>query len=290
MPQKIHNMYIWILVITAILTVFSFYAISKLPDGKTHVWFLDVGQGDAIFIQTPKGNQILVDGGPGSSVIQELGAVMPFWDHTIDLVVMTHPDADHINGLLDVLGRYHVAQSIETGIGCETDQCQFWEKLIKQEDAIRHYVSLGYKIESSDGVSFDILHPFENQNNQSVSKKNNSSVVSKMVYGENELLLTGDIEKQVENKLALSGIDIKSDLLKVAHHGSKTSTTEQFVKTIKPQLAFISVGAENRYGHPTEQTLNTLENLGVKYYRTDIDGRVELVLSEDNYMIKKTGK
>ena len=268
-----------------VLTIYTFYFL-KSNDGLLHVYFLSVGQGDAIFIKTPSGNQILVDGGPDNSVVQELGKVMPFWDRSIDVLVMTHSDADHLNGLPEVLERYKVSQVVETGIECISAQCEKWKRLIEEEGAGRRIVWLGKKIDVGDGVMFEVLSPFENEEGESVNKKNNSSVVLKMIYGEQELLLTGDIEEMVERKLALAGVDIDVDFLKVAHHGSKTSTSEIFLNASTPKLAFINVGIKNRYGHPTEEVLNRLSNHGIKYYRTDTNGTIELMLDGSNYRVK----
>lgn len=265
--------------------IFTFYAQAQAPDGKVHVWFLDVGQGDAIFIETPSGQQILVDGGPDNSVVQELGKVMPFWDKTIDLVVMTHPDADHLNGLPEVLKRYEVESVLETGVECSTSQCESWRGLIKEKGIEKYIAKFGQTIDMGDGVQLFVFNPIESKEGESVSKKNNTSVVIKVVYGEQSLLLTGDIEGRVESKLVLAGLDINSDFLKIAHHGSKTSSTREFLDAVSPAIAFISAGTKNRYGHPTQEVLNRLENDDIKYYRTDLSGTIELTLDNNNYSI-----
>ncbi len=259
-------------------------------DGKLHLYFLDVGQGDAIFVKTPIGGQILIDGGPDDNIIRELGGVMPFYDKSIDMIVLTHPDADHLNGLIKVLERYKVEKILETGITCDTPQCVRWEEEKRKEDADNFFVYFGNKIYSEDGVGIEVLHPFENAKGKKVSQKNNSAVVLKIAYGAHSVLLAADIEKPVERKLVLGRAGIDSDFLKIPHHGSKTSTTEEFLRSVSPIAAFIEVGAKNRYGHPAEEVIDRLESFSIPYYRTDIDGRVELTLDGSNYKIYTNAK
>lgn len=268
----------------ALLAVLSFFI--SVPDGKVHVWFLDVGQGDAIFIETPSGRQILVDGGPDRTILRRLGEVMPFYDHTIDLVIATHPDADHLAGLVEVLEKYQVKNILETGMECKTALCVEWERIKPQEKAEINYAKWGEEMALADGARLLILHPFDELINRHLSLRNNGAVVAKLLFGEQSLLLTADIEAMVEKKLLLSRVNLDADFLKVAHHGSKTSTTEEFLKAVTPLAAFMEVGAKNRYGHPTSEVLSRLENFHIPYYRTDTDGTVELVLDGKNYLIK----
>lgn len=275
----------WTVLALLVILVAVFSSIGK-SDGRLHVYFLNVGQGDAIFVKTPANGQILIDGGPDDSVIRELGKVMPFYDRSIDMVILTHPDADHLNGLIEVLKRYDVEKIIETKIFCDTPNCQAWQRQKDEEKAEIITAYLGNKIISDDGLVFEILHPFENIEGKKISQKNNTSLILKMIYGGHSLLLTGDIERIVENKVVLSGIDINSDFLKISHHGSKTSTTEDFLRAVSPLAAFINVGAKNRYGHPAREVTERLENFLIPYYRTDINGRIEFTSDGYNYNIK----
>lgn len=275
----------WAVFAVLVILAAVFISIGK-NDGKLHIYFLNVGQGDAIFIKTPANGQILIDGGPDDSVVRELGKVMPFYDRSIDMVILTHPDADHLNGLIEVLKRYRVGKIAETGILCETPSCQAWQRQKDEERAEVILAYLGNKIISDDGIVFEILHPFENIEGKKVSQKNNTSLILKLIYGGHSLLLTGDIEKIVENKIVLSRIDINSDFLKIPHHGSKTSTTEDFLRAASPLTAFINVGAKNRYGHPAKEVIERLENFLIPYYRTDINGRIEITLDGRDYQIK----
>ncbi|MDO8494969.1 MAG: ComEC/Rec2 family competence protein [bacterium] len=269
--------------VLVILVVISFFIGGH--DGKLHVYFLDIGQGDAMFVQTPGGKQILIDGGPDQTVLQRLGEVMPFYDRTIDLVVATHPDADHLAGLVSVLEKYRVASILETGMQCETALCAEWEKIVPKEQAVMNYGNLGEEINIEEGVKLLILNPFFELKDQKLSSRNNGAVVLKLMYGKQTVLLTADIEASIERKMLVSDLNLKADFLKIAHHGSKTSTTEDFLKAVAPKAAFIEVGRRNRYGHPTEEVLGRLENLSIPYYRTDTQGTIELVLDGKDYQI-----
>lgn len=277
----------WIVLVgLATVTLLFVVGAPGLADGKLHVYFLDVGQGDAIFVKTGSGRQILIDGGPDNTILRRLGEIMPFYDKSLDLVVATHPDADHLAGLVSVLEKYRVDQILETGLACATSLCRGWEETKEKEDA---RVALAYReqeVEAGDNVSLLVLHPFESQKGKILTKRNNGGIVLKLLYGSQSVLLTADIEKQIENKLVLSQADLDADFLKIAHHGSKTSTTDSFLKAVSPLAAFIEVGEHNRYGHPTEEVISRLESFGIKYYRTDTDGTKELVLDGQNYLIK----
>ena len=272
---------LWGLVLVAFLSFFF-----GGGDGLLHIYFLDGGQGVALFVETPRGNQVLIDGGPDETILQRLGEVTPFYDRTIDLVINTHPDADHLAGLLSVLERYEVSAIAETGMVCETSLCAEWGKLKADEGADLVNLVLGQEVGVGGDTRFLVLHPFEDEAGKSFTKRNNGGIVLKLVFGAQSLLLTGDIERQVENKLVSVGVNIDSDFLKIAHHGSKTSSAEEFIKKVSPLAAFIEVGRNNKYGHPTEEVVNRLADFKIPYYRTDIDGTVELVLDGEGYEVR----
>lgn len=278
-----------ILVILIFFSILAFMADSKNETGLK-VYFFDVGQGDSIFIETEEKKQVLIDGGPDNKVIQELSEAMPFWDRTIDLVILTHPDKDHILGLIEVLKRYRVKGIIETGIECNKAECLVWKELKEKEKAPVIFVKLGDSLVLDENTKILILSPFVSMAGEKISKANNSSIVAKLVYGgmlsvpsshakrgDYSVLLTGDIEKQIEEKLVLAGVDIDSDYLKIPHHGSKTSTTEEFLDKISPLSAFISLGKNNSYGHPHKEVSDRLEKRNIKYYRTDELGTILLI-------------
>ena len=265
-------------IILTVLVLFSVLAfvVNLKDEAGLKVYFLDVGQGDSIFIETENKKQILVDGGPDNRVIQKLSEVMPFWDRTIDFIVLTHPDHDHIGGLPEILKRYKVSGIIETGVQCEKVECKVWNDLKEKEKAVVILPKLGDSIVFDENTKILILSPFESIVGKKISKANNISIVAKLIYGNHSILLTGDIEKQVEEKLVLAGLDIDSDYLKIPHHGSKTSTTEEFLQNTSPLMAFISLGIDNSYGHPHEEVISRLEKRNIKYYRTDELGTILL--------------
>ncbi len=262
---------------TLILFLILVFSVSLAVERELKVYFLDVGQGDAIFIETQDRKQILIDGGPDNKVVQELSEVMPFWDRTIDLIILTHPDRDHIGGLPEVLKRFEVKGIVETGVQCEKAECVIWKDLKEKENATVILAELGDSIILDEDTKILIFNPFESMAGEKISKVNNTSVVAKLIYGNHSILLTGDIEKQIEEKLVLAGIDIDSDYLKIPHHGSKTSTTEEFLDRVSPEIAFISLGLNNSYGHPHDEVIDRLEKRNIKYYRTDELGTILLI-------------
>lgn len=262
--------------------------------------FFDVGQGDAIFIESPQNHQILIDGGPGPVILEKLSKEMPFWDNTLDLIILTHPERDHLMGLLEVLKRYRVKNILWTGIIRDTSEFKEWENLIKKEKAQIKIAQSGQKIkiQKIDSCDFqkksefcslillEILYPFEKLEGREFKNSNNTSVVSRLVFNENTFLFTGDISKSVEEKLIFikdssSGFSV----LKVAHHGSKTSSSEKFINKILPKIAVIQVG-ENKYGHPHPETLLTLEKFGTKILRTDKVGDIKIISNGKNLQFK----
>ena len=236
--------------------------------------FFDVGQGDAIFFQTRQGHQILIDGGPDSSVLSRLGSVMPFWDKTIDLVVLTHPDADHITGLVAVLERYEVKTVLWTGRKKDTKVFAAFAKALKKEDAREIIAHAGQRIifGNSDTI-LEILYPFYDTDIQK-GASNETSIIMRLVQDEHSVLLTGDTTKKIEKLLVEEGTDIKANILKIAHHGSKTSSSRVFLEAVDPEIAILSIGRDNRYGHPDDETLVNLLEYDIQVQRTDHEGTI----------------
>ncbi len=258
----------------ALATVVAWFMVLQLPDDKLKVTFLDVGQGDSILIETPGGVQILVDGGPeGSALLSILGRQLPFWDRTLDLVVLTHPDEDHLTGLVAALERYGVRAVIVREQYLENDLVDAWEMSLATEGATLIGGEAGTRIELSDGVTLEILHPGPGPVADGTGSANNDSIVMRLVYGDVAFLLTGDIEATVEKELVRSGAYLRSSVLKLPHHGSNTSSSRAFLDAVRPQVAVISVGSDNDFGHPSREVL---ERLGkdTLVYRTDQNGSV----------------
>jgi len=228
--------------------------------GKLEVSFLDVGQGDAILIQTPSGRQILVDGGPDADkVCLELGKELPFWDRSLDLVLLTHADDDHILGLLEVLRRYKVKQVVEPGFENNNAAYGEWLRLVRDKNITRTVTKAGQRIELGNGIRMEILNPQENFVKGSDQDVNNNSVVVRLVWKEVSFLLTGDIGYEAERQMLYKGATLDSTVLKVAHHGSADSTSLHFLAAVDPQMAVVCVGANNPFGHPSREVMERLE-------------------------------
>lgn len=249
--------------------------------------FLNIGQGDSIFIETPGNQQILIDGGPDSKILEKLGKEMPFYDRTIDLIILTHPEKDHLVGLLEVLRRYKVKNILWTGVVRNTVEWQEWISLIKKEKAEIRIAKIGNRIilkKENPKIFIDILNPADGLNGKELKDSNDSSIVVDLTVGKNSFLFTGDIGFAVEKQLAKENIN--ADVLKIAHHGSKYSSSEDFLKAVLPKLAIIEVG-ENNYGHPTNEVLARLNNFGIETLRTDKDGDIKIFSDGNNLKIIK---
>jgi len=248
------------------LFIWSFVFAEESKDALT-VAFLDVGQGDAIFIEAPNGNQMLIDGGPNSSVLRELGKVMPFQDRSIDIVVATHPDRDHISGLIDVFKRYDISMYLDPGVKHDTGEYNTLINLVSDEGLTPIYARRGMKIFLDEEVFVEILFPDRDVSNV---ETNLGSIIMRIVYRENEVLLTGDAPQSIEKYIvSLGGKEIiESDLLKAGHHGSKTSSSESFVGFVNPKIVVISSGKNNQYGHPHKEVIDILKKFDVKIVNT----------------------
>ncbi len=246
-------------VITIIIWVFVFGEAEQSDVLK--IDFFDIGQGDGIFVETGDGKQMLIDAGPSNVILDKLGKEIPFYDRYIDLVILTHPEHDHINGLIEIIKRYDVGAIITTGVVRDTNQYKEWVKIIEQKNIPIYIAQLGGQIELNKDIKLNILYPFDNLAGKKVSNTNNTSIVGKLIYKDFELLLTGDIEKSIERKLINSGLNLKSDILKVAHHGSKTSSSKEFLKAVDSLVNIIQAGKDNKYGHPHQEVLNRMANV-----------------------------
>lgn len=242
---------------------------------RPRVIFFDVGQGDSIFMDLRGNNQILIDGGSGKEVLDKLGKYMPFYDKKIEFLVMTHPDKDHMGGLIEVLKYYKVDRILETGIECKTEICREWDGLIAEKNIPVEYAEFGQTINMEE-VDINVLYPFENLKGRTVKNDNDTSVVLKVTIENkstengrgNSYLLTGDAGFKTEKDLLDKNINLQSGILKVSHHGSKNSTSDDFLKAVKPKESIISVG-KNSYGHPAKELMDRLKNINSEILRTD---------------------
>jgi len=285
--MKRNNSVFGILGFLFLLNIFAWIAVYDLSKPRfLEVTFFDVGQGDSIFIQTPQGHQVLIDGGPDSTILEKLAKEMPFWDRTIDLVILSHPEHDHLAGLLPVLERYEIDYILWTGIIRDTNEYREWKKSIEEEKAEIKIAQAGPKIKLTKNIYLDILHPFKNLEGQEIKNSNNTSIINLLVFGQHSWLFTGDAYKSVEKKLIERNPGLTADILKAGHHGSKTSTAKEFVEKISPEIAVISVGKDNRYGHPHQETLETLKKYGIKVLRTDLSRDIKIISDGINLEIK----
>lgn len=252
-------------------------------DDKVFVSFMNVGQGDAILMR--QGNfDVLVDGGPDLTVLQRLGENRPAWDRKIDVVVLTHPDQDHLGGLLYVVKKYEVGTVVLPKIIDKTKNYKIFLQSVKDNKIPIVFAEAGQTIIYND-IKLDILSPDEKLLTWSKTNINNASVVSRLIVPGVSLLLTGDIEAPTENYLAKKyGGALTADVLKVGHHGSKTSSSITLLDFVKPKIAIISVGAKNMFGHPNPLTLKRLS--GVKVERTDQMGTITLESSVGSGSVK----
>ncbi|MDO8668880.1 MAG: ComEC/Rec2 family competence protein [Candidatus Buchananbacteria bacterium] len=238
--------------------------------GALAVYFLDVGQGDATLIRTPSGDDIIIDGGPNNVLIKKLGVYLPFYDKTIETIILTHPDNDHVAGLVEVLRRYKVEKILMTRVLSDSPSYQSFLDEVEINNIEVEVIASEETVDFGDGVFFNILYPIESFAGKTVESTNNTSITGQLVYASTSVMLTGDLE--VEESLVARGLNLKSDIYHVGHHGSNNANDLKFVSAVNPKYAVISVGADNHYGHPQYRTLKNLESVGAEIFRTDKSG------------------
>ncbi|MDD5040372.1 MAG: MBL fold metallo-hydrolase [Patescibacteria group bacterium] len=257
------------------LATLAFYANQRSKDLR--VTFFDVGQGDSIFVQTPSGDSILVDGGPDAGVLPKIGNALPFYDHTIDLVVLTHEHADHACGLVDVLERYAVRALLYEDAGSESPCVVALREMVREKN-IPVVEPHGGQAFTFGLTSIHVLFPEVNNEQAKPKNLNAMSIVVRVSYQNTSFLLTGDAPTEVEKVLVeKNNSALGSDVLKVGHHGSRYSSSEEFLETIDPEYAIISVGAGNSYGHPHRSVIMLLQKFGMRTFRTDEVGDIRMV-------------
>lgn len=264
-----------------------FFVFASVPLRDLNVNFLDVGQGDAILVQTPRNQTMLIDGGPSNKVLEKLGKYLPPLAKRIDIVLLTHPHADHVGGLLGVLKRYEIGAVILSGADLKTDVYSEFLKIVKEKNIPVVIAQAGEAIHFDENLEFDILAPKKSIDSIFNKKSegfgvfgndvNNTSIVGKLIFKDFSMMLTGDATSKIENQLLGYGNGLKSDILKVGHHGSKYSSSLSFLKVVSPKAAIIEVGAKNRYGHPSESALSRFKMIGTNIFRTDLNGDIKIV-------------
>ena len=263
--------------ILAALAIVAIILIAIIFYGKNSplsVVFLDVGQGDEILISDGS-QQLLIDGGKdGKLLLEKLGKYVPFWDRKIETIIETHPDADHIGGLIDVLNAYQVDAVLETKMQSESQTFKKLEEIIATNNIKKIEAKKDVTIKFAGGGVAEILYPFETVIDINGKDTNMYSVVVKLMVGENKFLFTGDLPTTEENKLLSIGFDLNVDFLKIAHHGSKYATSDEFLNKVSPADAIISVGKNNSYGHPNPEVLQRLTQHRANIFRTDESGDI----------------
>ena len=302
----------WFAILIFIQVVVASLIIVKWPDNRLHVITCDVGQGDAILISY-RFQQMLIDGGRDEKVLDCLNHYMPMGDRTIEVVVATHADADHIAGLAQVLESFKVLKLISTQQGKQTDDFKrFWELVQVEKSTGMRLIypqpqqvvwlvgPLSAKVVSTSG-SRSIEPPLITtktetrlsdvftQNKKKTIDYNDGSIVVLLQFGEQLFLFTGDLEKTGELALIKTGLLRRVNVLKVGHHGSKSSSGRAFLGVLRPEITLISVGEANQYGHPSPQVIQRLLEVGANTYRTDQQGNIEVV-ADGSHLFVKTQK
>jgi len=279
----------WLIPPLLIVSILVWSVVLTMPDDRLHVSFLDVGQGDAILVRTPNHQNILIDGGPDPRRINlTLGEKLPFWDKTIHLMVSTQPQTDHIAGLVEVLHRYKVKQVLEPGVPYDSAAYQEWLAVVEQQE-IKHAIArAGQEIDLGEGIKLRILNPPLHLFQGTSSDVDNNGIALRLSYGKVSFLFTADIREEAEFELVRQRLGLRSTVLKVAHHGSKTSTCPQFLAVTNPEIAVISVGANNPFGHPSPGVVQRLEKeLGEDaVYLTSEKGTIELITDGEKLWVK----
>lgn len=263
----------WLALIGLIIIAISFWLIIFfcLSPSNLTVAFLSVGQGDAILITTPHHRQILLDTGPGRAVLSPLNQQLSFFDRHLDLILLSHGDTDHSGGIFDILSHYQL------------DYLLAGRWLKKNENSVETFnIETGTRINLEPNIYLDIIEGGETD-----QKGNDGSVVAKLSYGSTTFLLAGDSTAREENEeIFYLGKYLQADVLKVAHHGSRTANQFSFLQMVQPKYAVISVGANNRYGHPNKETLSRLQTVGAEILRTDEQGTI-VFISDGKNLVKK---
>jgi len=282
--KKIVRVLIVFLFINFVLLIyFSSYHQSQ---DRLKVIFFDIGQGDTILIKTPQNKNILIDGGPDKGIIYKIDHYLPLNNRQIDLMISTHPDPDHLTGLVEVLRRLKVKKIITNGVKDNSPIYLLFEKLIKEKELTPLVIKKPLRIDLGGGLSLDFFWPREDLVNKVLGDNNQFSLVFKMVFKKTSFLFTGDADEKAEEEIISLEENLKVDVLKVAHHGSKYSSSLDFLRKVKPQYAVISSGKNNKFGHPNLRVLKNLETVGAKVFRTDELGDIIFETDGNNLFLK----
>lgn len=283
MSAKLYKILIPLVVIGLFVSLLLFFRHTANKPLYLSVDFLDVGQGDSELIKTPNGQNILIDGGPDNQVIQRLGEKLPWYDHQIDLMILTHPHDDHVAGLVGVLHHYDVKKILYTGVVSNTPNYLEWLKTIREQKVSLVIIDRPQTINFGNDCELDIIYPDRSFLGQVVKNLNNTSIAAILKYGKIKFYFGGDNETEAETKILELNKNLKVDIYKVSHHGSDTASSENFLTAMKPSLAIIEVGKDNKFGHPSLRTIKKLDRIEAKTLRTDLNGSIEIQSDGEKY-------
>lgn len=258
-----------LIIIVIFLGILFLFSSLFLPTQNLRVDFLDIGQGDAILLNLPQGTRILVDAGPDNLVLNRLGEVLPWWEHKIDYVVISHYHADHILGLIELLNKYEVGEVLTTAHQPDDFLYHILVNKLKVKNIPIVFVQIGQVFNFEKDITARVISA-ESHNKD----YNNNSLVLKLNYLQSSILLTGDLTTEIEEKLVKNDFDLQADLLKVAHHGSRYSSSQEFLSKVQPKFCVISVGLDNDFQHPHPEALARLSASGCQIYLTESFGNL----------------
>jgi len=256
------------------------YLLFQELDKNLQVIFFDVGQGDAILIKTPNNQKILIDGGPDNIIVNKIGRYFNFFDKTIDLMILTHAHSDHLVGLVEVLKRYQVKKVLYNGAVHTTPEYFEWLRLIKEKKISLEIAKTGQEIIFSSDLKLKIIYPLENLTNKQFEDLNQTSIVSLLTFKNTNFLFMGDLPQAEEEEMLKSYPDLKAEIIKIGHHGSKYSTSDELLRAVDPKVAIIQVGKDNKFGLPALITLKKLERKNINILRTDQQG--DIIIKSNN--------
>lgn len=258
----------------AISFVFCLYTQHFWMRDQLRISFLDIGQGDSIFIQTPHGRTVLIDGGPGTDLVERLGEQTSFWMKTINLLILTHPDRDHLEGFLEIIPRYSIENVLLTGIVHESQLYRSFLDMLEEHKIQTLIASPDQDWQIDEEVYLDILSPSVSHVFEEVDHSNDTSIVAKLMYGNTSILLPGDAEALQEKEMLLTDFDLRSEFLKSGHHGSRTSSGIDFLRSVQAKQSVITSGRENTFDHPHVETVLRYDDFGMEWWNTKDEGTI----------------
>ncbi len=275
------TMPLWGLAVPIVVLIMLLVIAGQQPDGRLHLWVLDVGQGEAILLRTPQGHTAVIDGGPGATpLLNGIGNRLPFWQRDLDLVVLTRPVQDRLMGLVDLMARYEVGQVVQTEYTATGGVQAQWLRLLGSQQVPVHYAIRGETLTfaGEPDVVLEVLSP---------GAEGDEPIALKLTYASHSILISGDARDEAEAEmLSYKGEGLRSQVLVVGHSGGKGAATPRFLSAVKPQAAIISVGQGNRFGYPAPETLESLSAAGALIYRTDLNGTVEVIADRERLWVR----